>query len=91
MQSPNKKAPTVAERAHIERVKDMDCIVCGASGPCDAHEINQGDWWTSLPLCRTCHMHPKFGFHGQKANWRAVKLDEVGALNLLIPKLLEAA
>ena len=89
MQSKHKPSPTAAERRHIERIKQLDCIVCGASGPTDCHEINQGDWWTSLPLCKTCHVHPVFGLHGQKANWRAVKLDEVGALNLLIPKLLE--
>ena len=91
MQSPNKRAPTVAEAAHIERIKEFDCIVCGAGGPCDAHEIEQGAWWTCLPLCRTCHMHPVYGLHGQRRNWHALKLDELGALNLLIPKLMEQA
>jgi hypothetical protein len=32
MQSKNKKAPTVAEAAHIERVKELTCSVCDANG-----------------------------------------------------------
>ena len=50
MQSPNKKPPTKAEKLHIERVKDLPCSVCDDDGPSDAHEIKQGQWFTSVAL-----------------------------------------
>jgi hypothetical protein len=37
--SKNKPAQTQAERSHVARIKAMDCIVCSASGPSEAHEI----------------------------------------------------
>lgn len=42
MQAKNKRAPTKAERAHIERIKAMPCGVCSEPGPSECHEINQG-------------------------------------------------
>ena len=78
----------MAERRHIERVKEMDCVICGASGPSDCHEIRQGDWWTSLPLCRDCHQGSRNGIHGQKHIWNVMKLDELAALNLTIARLM---
>ena len=88
MRSKNKPAPNLAERKHILRIKEMPCIVCDKAGPSDAHELTQGAWWTCLPLCKVCHMHPVYGFHGARRSWKLRKLDELGALNLLIPKLL---
>jgi hypothetical protein len=81
MQSKNKKAPTAAERVHIARIKAMDCVVCGASGPSECHEINQGQWFTSMPLCADCHRGNLNGIHGQKRMWAVEKLDELAALN----------
>lgn len=88
MISKNKKPPTVAEKEHIERIKNMACIVCGASGPSDCHEIRQGQWFTSLPLCRDCHMGSHNGIHGRKAIWSVKKLDEVDALALTVERLV---
>jgi hypothetical protein len=88
VQSKNKRAPNKAESEHITRIKAMRCIVCDATGPSDCHEITQGHWWTSLPLCKDCHQGPHNGIHGQRAIWNVLKLDELGALNLLIPKLV---
>ena len=42
MWSKNKKAPTRAESEHIARIKEMDCVICDAPGPSEAHEIEQG-------------------------------------------------
>ena len=81
MQSKNKKTPTALEREHITQIKEMDCVVCGASGPSDCHEINQGQWFTSMPLCQDCHMGSLNGIHGQKRMWAVHKLDELSALN----------
>lgn len=89
MQSKNKKAPTVAEKRHIERIAAMDCVVCGATRPSEVHEIDQGEWFTSIPLCATCHRHPIYGLHGQKANWKVLKLDELKALGKIVEALVD--
>ena len=88
MQSKNKKAPTVAERAHIERVKSLPCSVCNERGPCDAHEIKQGQWFSCVALCKSCHQGPKLGLHGERGMWRIKKMDEVDALAVTVRRLL---
>lgn len=88
MHSKNKPAMTAQERAHVGMIKEMNCIVCDDAGPCDAHEIEQGQWFTSLPLCRSCHMDSRNGIHGQKAMWRIMKMNELSALNELLRKFL---
>ena len=89
MQSKNKKAPTVAERAHIERIKEMHCIVCDAPPPSECHEIEQGSWFTSLPLCADDHRGSFNGIPGQARIWKVKKLTELGALNLTVKRLME--
>ena len=88
MQSKNKPAPTVAERDHILRVKELGCSVCEAAGPSDAHEIRQGAWFTSIALCFDCHRGPILGWHGRKAAWMVRKMDELDALAVTIRRLL---
>jgi len=88
MQSKNKKAPTKSESKHIVRIKEMSCIVCGQAGPSECHELKQGQWFTSLPLCADCHRGSINGIHGQKRMWAIHKLDEVDALALVVEKLL---
>lgn len=55
MYSKNKKAMTAAERRHVARIKEMNCVVCDQAGPSECHEIKQGQWFTSLPVCPDCH------------------------------------
>lgn len=88
MHSKNKKPMTVAERRHVDTIKSMPCSVCGQHGPSEAHEIKQGDWWTSIPLCAECHRGPHNGIHGQRSIWNVMKLDELGALSLTIKSLM---
>jgi len=88
MQSKNKKPPTQAERRHIERVKSLPCSVCDASAPSDCHEINQGQWFTSIALCKDCHQGGLNGIHGQKRMWAIKKMDELAALNVTIERLM---
>ena len=88
MQSKNKKPPTQAERRHIERVKSLPCSVCDASAPSDCHEINQGQWFTSIALCKDCHQGGLNGIHGQKRMWAIKKMDELAALNVTIEMLM---
>lgn len=91
MQSPNKRAPNAREKAHIERIKEMACACCDASGPSEAHEIEQGDWWTSIPLCPDCHRGSFLGLHGQKRAWTLRKLTELGALSKTIERLMRGS
>lgn len=85
--SKNKPKPTPAERAHIERIKALACSVCDAPGPSEAHEPNQGQWFTSIALCADCHRGSDNGIHGRRVMWRIHKLDELGALNVTIARL----
>lgn len=90
MQSKNKKAPTVAERDHIERVKELPCSVCDEHGPSDAHEIKQGQWFTAVALCKSCHQGSLLGLHGQRRAWTLRKMDELDALAVTIQRLMTA-
>lgn len=87
MMSKNKRAPTKAEKAHIERVKNLNCSVCDTTGPSDCHEIKQGQWFTSVALCKDCHQGPILGIHGQKRAWSVRKMDELDALAVTIARL----
>lgn len=88
MQSKNKKSQTAAERAHVARVKSMRCGVCDVSGPSDAHELQQGFWWTVIPLCKDCHQGPHNGIHGQKRMWNVFKVTELSVLNDTVRQLV---
>ncbi len=90
MKSPNKKAPTVAEKAHIERLADLPCVICGAE-PVEVHEPEQGLWFAAIPLCAVCHRDPKYGWHGQRMNWKARKMGELDAIAATVRLLVEAA
>ncbi len=88
MHSKNKKAMTVAERSHVERVRSLPCSLCDTHGPSEAHEINQGQWFTSCALCPECHRGGN-GWHGTKALWRIRKWEELDALNVTVRRLFE--
>ena len=81
MWSKNKRRMSEAERRHVARVKEQPCAVCGAAGPSEAHEIQQGEWFCSIALCPDCHRGPQ-GIHGDKTLWRIYKLNEIEALNI---------
>ena len=87
MWSPNKKAMTKAERAHVSRVKELPCSVCNAPGPSEAHEPEQGLWFTSIALCADCHRGSENGLHGRKTMWRIHKMGEWDALNVTLARL----
>ena len=89
MFSKNKAKPTASERLHIARIKAMSCVICDASAPSECHEINQGQWFTSMPLCADCHRGSLNGIHGQRRLWNVYKMDELSALNETIRKLSE--
>lgn len=88
MFSPNKKAPTVAERQHMARIKEMPCVVCDAPGPSEAHEPEQGLYHLVIPLCPDCHRGSFNGLHGQRRIWKAKKMTELDAMNETIRRLV---
>ncbi len=57
------------ERAHLERVKQSGCAVCGDGPFVEAHHIVQGDHFTVLGLCTYCHTSPQ-GIHGDQSAFR---------------------
>ncbi len=81
---------TASERSHVGKIKEMSCVICDASGPSECHEINQGQWFTSMPLCADCHRGSMNGIHGQKRMWKIKKMEELDALNVTIERLLNS-
>jgi len=89
MHSKNKKIMNASERAHVARIKEMSCVLCDSYGPSECHEINQGQWFTSIPLCPDCHRGQLNGIHGQRRMWAIKKMTELDALNVTIMRLLK--
>jgi hypothetical protein len=89
MRSKNSKPLTNSERDHLGRVKELACSVCSAPGPSEAHHINQGQHYTCVALCVDCHRGSENGWHGRKALWRVMKMDELDALAVTIQRLME--
>lgn len=81
MQSKNKKPMTGPERVHVAKVKELGCVICGAEGPSEAHEPEQGLWWLSIALCADCHRGSHNGIHGQRRAWSVTHMDENRATN----------
>lgn len=88
MQSKNKPTPTAAERRHLAKLAEMPCVVCGSEGPVELHEPDQGLWFLAMPLCPTCHRDNRYGWHGQRANWKARKWGELDAINATVRLLM---
>lgn len=79
---------TPMERRHLARVKELPCSVCNASGPSEAHHIDQKCAWTAVALCSDCHRGTN-GWHGNKSLWRIHRVSELDALGVTIKRLLE--
>lgn len=79
---------TSKQREHIGRIKEMPCSVCDASGPSDAHHIEQSLQYCVIPLCKDCHQGSFNGLHGQKRAWILRKMTELDALNKTIQRIV---
>lgn len=77
------------ERMWVQRVKEQPCSVCEAPGPSDAHHIKQGNHFTVVALCKSCHQGSMMGWHGQKRAWAIAKMDENDALNKTIENVFK--
>lgn len=80
-----------AESAHIERIKNMSCGVCGQGSSSDAHHILENSRRVShfavIPLCKSCHQDNHNGIHGRKAMWKIMKKTELSVLAETIERL----
>lgn len=76
------------ERAHIQRVKELNCSVCDAPGPSDAHHIEQGLQFCVVALCKDCHQGSHNGIHGRRAMWNVMRMNELAALDVTIRRLM---
>jgi len=88
VQSRNKPSMTAHERDWVTNIKAMRCGVCGVPGPSEAHELEQGQWFTCIPLCADCHRGPFNGIHGQQRMWKVQKLDELKVLNETLRRVM---
>lgn len=85
MRTKNAKPITRAESAHMARVKLCACVLCDAGPPSEAHHIRQGDHFTTVALCQSCH-RASGGVHGDQTMLRlrfrvGGKDGELAALN----------
>lgn len=77
------KRPTAAEQRHIDRVRQLPCLACGA-WPVSAHHVTSDgykrltkDHMRVVPLCPQCHQHGPHAVHviGHQAFNEAFGLD----------------
>jgi len=76
------------EREHLARVKELACSVCDQPGPSEAHHVKQGQQYTAVALCESCHRGALMGLHGQRRMWAIKKMDELAALNVTVCRLM---
>ena len=76
---------TKAEKAHMARVAELTCAICGDYGT-QLHHVREGQGmaqrasnWLVIPLCVDCHTGP-FGIHGDRTMLRSVKKNEMDLL-----------
>lgn len=81
---PNFKAPKVANGTaagmrHMRRVKQLPCVICGRSGPSEAHHVFCGRYgqrkasdFETIPLCLSCHRIGPHAIHNAKETWERI-------------------
>lgn len=80
---------TKAERAHVEKVKQLPCSVCDKPPPSAGHHIRQSSSYLMVALCDDCHQGSVNGWHGRRAIWQVKKMDEWDALAVTIERLMK--
>lgn len=87
MRSKNSAPIKPAESEHMAWVKSQPCAVCGKDAPNEAHHIEQGQHYTTIPLCEDCHRGSHNGIHGRRSMWNVMKKTELSCLNDTIARL----
>jgi transcription elongation factor Elf1 len=80
---------TAKQKAYVGLVKLLNCSVCDAEGPSDAHHFKQHRQYTVVALCKSCHQGTKMGWHGEKRAWAIAKMDEIDALNVTVERVID--
>jgi hypothetical protein len=86
------KRPTVAESAHMGRIKRFRCVCCtlllrAQEHGTDVHHIDENgqarNHWLTLPLCWDCHQGHN-GVHGAKRYLAILKMSQWDLLAVVI-------
>lgn len=92
MRTKSKPATPAKEKRYLDRVAQLDCVVCGAHGV-HIHHAREGEGmaqrasnWMAIALCPSCHVGPR-GIHGDRSVLRQEKLDEMDLLARTIERL----
>lgn len=85
---------TKAEKRYMDRVAQLDCVLCGDS-PVQLHHVREGQGmaqraqnWLVIPLCPDCHQGTS-GIHGNRQRLKFAKVDEMDLLSKTIERLNE--
>lgn len=93
------KRATTAEKAYMDRVAQIGCVLCHElgqqpTGRITLHHPREGQGgaqrspnWLVIPLCEDCHQGDHNGFHGRRAMWKLARWDEMDALAATIEAL----
>ena len=76
LKQPKPERGTAKARAHMARVKQLPCVICGKPGPSDVHHVICDRYGTSrasdfdtIPLCKLCHQDGLMAIHNNKRAW----------------------
>lgn len=94
------KRATSAEKAYMDRVAQLGCVLCQElgqqpTGRITLHHPREGQGgaqrspnWLVIPLCQDCHQGEHNGFHGRRAMWKLARWDEMDALAATIEAMV---
>ena len=87
---------TAAGKAHMARVAQLPCVICGAS-PVEVHHCKSGRYsqrkasdFDTIPLCWNHHQGPD-GFHTAQRTWEALHGPDTGFLLIVKMALAKEA
>ena len=76
LKGPKPERGTSEALAHIYRVKQLPCVICGKPGPSDAHHVicdrygqRKSSDFDIIPLCKEHHQHGPEAIHNGKKSW----------------------
>ena len=81
-----------SEKAYLDRVAQLPCVLCGAHGV-HIHHVREGQGmaqraqnWLTIALCPDCHTGSS-GIHGNRNRLKLQKVDEMDLLSRTIEAL----
>jgi hypothetical protein len=84
-----KAAPPRRDKAMLDRIRALPCVICNQPGPSHAHHVISGRYSQrkagddkAIPLCWNHHQGPE-GIHTNKAAWEAAHGPDTGFLPMV--------